>query len=292
MFRSEPNRPAGDTAARVACALSLAGLLLAGCDQKNPDPVPTNVQTETPTTPAELDAQAGPAPPPALTRGDLVSAAGRAASAYVEGRTLPEADPLVGRSFAVRVPFGCTGPSPPDASKDERDGLAAWTWGSDRKAIGLSMTPGDWTGSTLLAEAAAAKKWEAVEGFWIPRPWLASESCPAVQPDPLQTEAPPASPQTLGLAAVFEAGSSRVGRRNGRAYEFTIRAKGNELLSPPDKGYRMLLEGRVASFPSGRAIECRAPGPEQRPVCIVAIQLDRVAYEDASGRTLSQWTLG
>jgi hypothetical protein len=292
MSCSAPNRTAGDIAARVASALSLAGLLLAGCNQKNPDPAPTNVQTETPTTPAELDAPVAPAPPSALTRGDLVSAAGQAASAYVEGQTLPEADPLVGRSFAVRVPFGCNGPSLPDAAKDERDGLAAWTWSSDRKTIQLSMTPGDWTGSALLAETDAAGKWEAVEGFWIPRPWLASESCPAVQADPSQTEALPASPQTVGLAAVFEAGSSRIGRRDGRAYEFTIRAKGNEPLSPPDKGYRMLLEGRVASFPNGRAIECRAPGPEQRPVCIVAIQLNQVSYEDASGRTLSQWSSG
>lgn len=144
----------------------------------------------------------------------------------------------------------------------------------------------------MLAEAGASENWEAVEGFWIPRPWLATEACPAVRTDPLQTAALSASPQTVGLAAVFETGGSRIGRRNGRAYEFSIRAKRGTPLAPPEAGFRMLLEGRVTSFPSGRAIECRAPGPDQRPICIVAVQLDRVAFEDASRAVLSEWRPG
>lgn len=276
----------------MAAALMLAAAVLAGCNRKAPEPVATNVQTETPTTPREPAAPIVPAPPPALTRGDLVSAAGQAASAYAEGEAPSTTDPLVGRSFAVRVPFGCNGPAPADASGGESDGLAGWTWGADRKAIQLRMAPSDWTGSAMLAEAGTSDKWEAVEGFWIPRPWLASETCPAVRTDPLQTGAPPASPQTVGLAAVFETGASRIGRRNGRAYEYTVRQKGDTPLTPPEAGFRILLEGRVASFPSGRAIECRASGPNQRPVCIVAVQLDRVAYEDANDSTLSEWRPG
>lgn len=251
-----------------------------------------NAQTETPTKVTEAVVEALPARPPALTRGDLVIAAGQAASSYVEGKLPTVADPLVGRSFAVRVPFACNGPTPPDASQGNSDGLAEWSWGADEKAIRLRMTPGDWTGLALLGKTGAANKWEAVEGFWIPRPWLASESCPAVQSDPLRTEKLPASPQTVGLAAIFEKGGSRIGRRNGRAYEFTIRAKGSEQLQAPKDGYRMLLEGRLASFPSGQAFECSTSGPDQRPVCIAAIQLERVAYEDAGGSTLSEWRPG
>jgi hypothetical protein len=292
MLRHQPNCIIGRRDAVVAAALSLAVLALTGCNRKAPDPVATDVQTETPTTTSEPAAPAVPAPRPVLTRGDLVSAAGQAASAFAEGKAPSTADPLVGRSFAVRVPFGCHGPIPAGGSQAEGDGLAAWTWGPDRKSIELRMTPSEWTGSAMLAKAGAPEKWEAVEGFWIPRPWLASETCPAVKADPLQTGASPASPQTVGLAAAFEAGGSRLGRRNGRAYEHSVRMKGDTPLTPSESGFRMLLEGRVASFPSGRAIECSAPGPDQRPVCIIAIQLDRVAYEDANGSTLSEWHPG
>lgn len=292
MFYRDPVPNAGCAAARLAAAVLLAGTLLAGCDRKAPEPAPAKLQTETPTTPAPPKVPAVPAPLPALSRGDLVSAAGQAASAYAEGEAPRADDPLGGRSFAVRVPFGCSGPTRAEASIDDRNGLAGWSWGPNRKTIQLSMTPGDWTASAMLAKTGAADKWEAIEGFWVPRPWLASEACPVVQADPLQTGAIATSPQTVGLAAVFEKGGSRIGRRSGRAYEFTVRAEGPEPLAPPETGYRMLLTGRITAFPSGRAIECRAPGPDQRPVCIIAVQIDRVAYEDASGKTLSEWRPG
>lgn len=272
--------------------LSLAALALAGCNRDAPENAAANVQAEAPPTVRVPAAPVALAPPPALTRGDLVRAAGGAASAYAEGEAPSSADPLVGRSFAVRLPFGCNGPVPADAAADEGDGLPTWSWGPERKTIQLTMTPSDWAGSAMLSQAGTSDQWEAVEGFWVPHPWLLSEGCPAVQGDPLQTGVPPASPQTVGLAAMFEQGGSRLGRRNGRPYEHTIRAKGDAPLAPPEDGFRMLLEGRIASFPNSRAIACRASGPNQRPICIVAIQLDRVAYEDAGGSVLSEWRPG
>lgn len=273
-------------------ALSLAALMAAGCDRTAPEPTGANVQVA---APAEVEANAAPimpAPLPALSRADLVKAAAEAASAYAAGTVPTDADPLAGRSFSVRLPFGCSGPVPGDAERNEGSGLATWAWAPDRAAIRLRMTPSDWTGSALLAEAGTADKWEAVEGFWIPRPWLTSDTCPLVQADPLQAGAPTISPQTVGLAAVFETGGSRRGRRNGRAYEHVIRPTDEAPLASPKGGYRMLLEGRITAFPSGRAVTCRAPGPDQRPVCIVAAQLDRVAFEDSSGDMLSEWRPG
>jgi hypothetical protein len=292
MFSRELRFIADYRAAAATAVLSLAALLLVSCDRKAPDQAPANVQTEAPTVRREPAAAAVPVPLPALTRGDLVSAAGRAASAYAEGKPLPTADPLVGRAFTVRIPFGCNGPASAEAAAGEDDGLAGWTWGPDRKTLRLRMAPGDWTTSAMLAKAGASDDWEAVEGFWVPRPWLASESCPAVRSDPLETGAHPSSSQTVGLAAAFEAGGSRVGRRNGRAYEYTVRAKGDEALASPEAGFRMVLEGRLTSFPSGRSIECTAAGPDQRPICIVAIRLDRVAFEDGKGSILSEWRPG
>jgi len=276
----------------MTAVLALAGMLLAGCDRKTPDTEVTTPQTKSAIAPAEPETGAVVTPPPALIRSDLVDAARQAASAYVEGKPSPPTDPLVGRSFAVRIAFGCNGPVAPEVAKDQHDGLAGWSWRPDKKTIQMSMTPGDWTGSALLAGTGAADKWEAIEGFWVPRAWLTSESCPSIKADPLQTDALPASPQTVGLAAVFETGGSRIGRRNGRAYKATIADSGNDPVTPPEGGYRMLLQGRITSFPSGRAIECRASGPDQRPVCIVAVQLDRVAYEDAAGKNLSEWRPG
>ncbi len=172
----------------TATVLSLVSLMLVQCDRNaSPEPpLATEAPAEAPTPTPVL----APKPVSALTRGELVSAAGQAASAYAQGQVPTETDPLVGRGFAVRIPFGCTGPS--QATEGTAgDGVARWTWGPDRKTIQLSLTPGDWTGSALAFQpgpaANAAPAWEAVEGFWVPRPWLAAETCPDVRADPLQT---------------------------------------------------------------------------------------------------------
>lgn len=287
MSLQKPDMPVLKPAPHGVIAALLV-LMLAGCDRQAPGPL-ANTQAEVSATPAPRKL---PAPIPVLSRGDLVGAAARAASAYAEGKQLEGADPLVGRTFALRIAFGCAGPAPAAPQDGELSGLASWTPGADGKTIELKLTPGDWTGSALIAGGADAPTWEAVEGFWIPRPWLASESCPAVKGDPLQTGDVGAAPQTLGLAAVFDEGGSRVGRRNGRAYSFTVRAEGDAPPAVPSQGYRLALAGRIASFPDGRAIRCRASGPDQRPVCVVAATLDRVAFEDAEGGTLSEWRPG
>jgi hypothetical protein len=149
------------------------------------------------------------------------------------------------------------------------------------------MLPADWKDAAMITQAGVSDKWEAIEGFWITRPWLLADGCPAAKSDPLQT-AGAASPQTVGLAAVFDAGGSRVGRRDGRAYRFTVRQK-DEPLVPPQNGYRLVLQGRIEAFPSGRAVECRASNANERPVCILATRLDRVAFETADQDTLAEW---
>lgn len=228
------------------------------------------------------------APQPTLARKDILDAAARAASDYAVGRPLSDSDTVVGRPFSIRLPFGCSGPSP---NGDEAAGVGQWAWGPDRKTIELTMTPADWTASAMIAQAGAGTTWEAIEGFWIARPWIASEACPAVKSDPLQTVAG-VSPQTLGIAAVFEAGGSRIGRRDGRAYRYTIRSKDDAPLTAAPRGYRLLLEGRMERFPDGRAVECRGAGPDERPVCIAAARLDRVAFETVEGDVLAEWRTG
>lgn len=287
-FKPGTGRPALTGLAAIA-----ASLMLAQCDRAT-TPREAPVVAEVPDAAATPPAAVVPAAVQPLTRGELISASGQAASAYVLGLATSDTDPLVGRTFAIRIPFGCQGPSSP-VEGAAADGLARWTWGPDRKTLQISLTPGDWIGSALTTAPdpqAAPTTWEAIEGFWVPHPWVASESCPTLQGDPLQTAETAASPQTVGIAAVFEAGGSRFGRRNGRAYALTLRPTGDQPLARPPDGYRLLLEGRVVGFPGGRAIRCRAPNPDQRPVCVVAVQLDKVAFESARGVTLSEWREG
>lgn len=262
-------------------AMAGAGLLLSQCDRPDTPPIEAEPVAEPPPAPVI------PAPA-ALTRAELLAAVSRAASAYASGEPAAGPDPLVGRPFAIRLPFGCGGPQPA-ASDGAGDGLAQATWGPERRTIQLSLTPGDWMSTALVSTTAGGSDWEAVEGFWVARPWLGAETCSGVRADPLQSGQGAPSPQTVGLAAVFKADESRVGRRNGRAYAFTVRAEGDAPLTAPANGFRAVVEGRLAAFPGGQAIRCRASGPDQRPVCIAAIQLDRVAFTTAAGEVLSEW---
>lgn len=271
---------------RVAVLSTVAAaLFLAQCDRNAPEPVDAE--------PVAADPEPTPivSVPTTLTRAALLAATSRAAAAYAAGDRMEGEDPLVGRRFALRVPFGCNGPQP-TAAESAGDGLARWSWGPESQTIQLTLTPGDWL-NTALISGAAGSDWEAVEGFWIPRPWLTAGDCSTVRADPLQSGDGAPSPQTVGLAAVFTKEDSRVGRRNGRAYAFTIRPTGDTPLAAPVGGYRLVLEGRLASFPDGRAIRCRASSPDQRPVCIAAIRLDRVAFTNAdSSILLSEWRAG
>ena len=266
-------------------AAAALGLLTAACQREAEPAAPSPARS------APAEPRPEPTVRPAdLDRRQLLAAVARAASDYAAGAVAATADPLVGRQFDILLAFGCEGPevAPADGAGD---GLARWSWGPERETIRLGLTPGDWARSALIA-GGGQSQWEAVEGFWVSRPWMSADGCPSLRPDPLASGPAAPSPQTVGLAAVFEAGGSRIGRRNGRAYAHTIRQAGDAPLIALDAGYRIRLQGRVAAFPDGRAIRCRAANPNQRPVCVAAVQLDRVAFETPTGETLSEWRPG
>lgn len=266
-------------------AAAAAGFLLISCERKVEPAPPPPVPEEPEPAAAEL-----PARPAALDRRELLAAVARAASAYASGAAAPASDGLAGRPFEINLTFGCEGAEAPPV-EGAGNGLARWSWGPERETIRLGLTPGDWTRSALIA-GSGQEQWEAVEGFWVARPWMAVEGCPSVRADPLASGPGAPSPQTVGLAAVFEKGGSRLGRRNGRAYAHVVRPTGDEALTAPVDGYRVRMEGRIAAFPDGRSIRCRASSPDQRPVCVAAVQLDRVAFQTAAGETLSEWRPG
>ncbi|MXO71066.1 hypothetical protein [Alteraurantiacibacter buctensis] len=280
------NQPLSARPPRMICTV-LASVLLAGlaaCEQPadEADPVaePEPLPSAAPSLPAVL---------PGLSRADLIAAVNRAASDYAAGTVRADSDPLVGRTFAVTMAFGCGGPVAESADAAEQPGLPVALWDGEREAIALRLTPASWAESPVIAREGEESGWEAVEGFWLPRPWLTGNGCPAPRGGEAGADSVPASPQTLGIAAIFEEGGSRIGRRNGRPYAFTVRGERDEQLVAPPQGYRLVLEGRTVAFPDGRAVRCQSASADVRPVCVVASRLDRVAFETADGKLLSEW---
>lgn len=265
-------------------ALAASGLILAlsGCDRPSP-----------PETAAPEPAVAPPtvvmAPARQIDRAELLAAVDVAASAYARGQPAGGDDTLVGRRFLIHQAFGCSAVAvqPPGLAAAGGEGRAGVAFGPERRTLQLSLAPADWTEAPLTAEGG--ETWETVEGFWIHRPWIRTDECPAPPASPLPVPGAASSAETVGLAAVFETDGSRLRRRNGRAYAFTVRQEGDVALAPPPAGYRLVLEGRMIAFPEGRAIRCRSGSPDQRPVCVAAVQLDRVAFELPGGGVLSEW---
>ena len=273
----------------------LAALLLTGCERETPPPegAPAPVQNSVPVAPT------------ALGRAEIVAALALAASAHAAGADPGDATTIAGRTFSIRLPFGCFGPEGEPGSRGlSGEGLAGWRWNEDRSGQVLSLTPADWTTSEMLTAPGAEPDWERVDGYWIARPWLAQETCPAAAASQARPQgedereaedaaAPPARPApapfTAGLAAIRTEGASRLGRRDGEPYRFVVRGEGETPLTAPEGGYRVLLEGRIGAFPDGHPVRCTSEGPNNQPVCIAAIVLDRVAFETADGQQLSEW---
>lgn len=296
------------TTTRLAAPLALAAALpfLTWC-QRPPEPA----------------APANPTPPPTvvldstLNRAALLAALTEAGTALADGQTRNAA--LTGRTVSVRLPFGCGGETNVIGKAGGLPRLARNEDGS----LTLTVTPEDLSASALVpaTREGAVDKWEAVEGFWIARPWSSLDVCPtsAAQPAPAPDPTPspaqtadktPAEGKTLeaktvetvasppvvqpersaGLAAVFETGGSRLGRRQGQAYVHVIRGEKGVAPTPAPDGYALRLEGRLTAFADGKAVHCVQKDAESRPVCVAALRLDRLAFEDgATGALLSEW---
>jgi hypothetical protein len=253
------------------------------------------------------------APSPPLARADLIDAAARAADAHARGVVVaPEDGELTGRRFTLRLPFGCTGPA-----ADDGEALMRWSYDPAEETLRVSVAPKVWTNAEPVRTAATGIGYEAAEGFWIERPWLRSGDCPVMpQPAPAAEPAPGAAegnqamaaagpdgvaevapaPQaqnsrareTLALVELFKPGSRRAAQRSGKPY--TVVAK----LAPGEinlaRGLRVVVTGRVVPFGAGAPIVCSGDGINERPLCLIGAEIDRVAITDASGqRILGEW---
>jgi len=265
----------------LACAAIVIAVLAFGGERK-PTAPPAPPPKAAPVAPTP--AVAAPIPP--VARADLLDAARALADAYAsdDKAALAAKSPLAGRAFALRLPFGCEGPQ-----LGYGVAQAFYELDPEARTVRLIANPGAWTALPLFQEGPDAKRIEAVEGFWIPRPWSHAEACPPQRPRTVPAAPSPAATPSLGLARLFAADDSRLARRNARGYEKALKLGEEEPLRPP-QGYRLVLEGRFATFPDGRTARCWSESADHRPVCVYAVTFDRVAFETGDdGRLLAEW---
>jgi hypothetical protein len=249
-----------------------------------------------------------PLPAQPMTRAELLAAVREAASAAAAGADDSESQrALDGRQFALRIRFGCRGPS-----SELADELLGWSFQPERRTLRLRAMPTISADDPVAAEIAG-ERIEAVEGFWVPRPWLLEPVCPATARQPRATaepqstaapedsaaEAAPADEEIapsmrwpkVGIAQFFTASDPRTGRRDMRAYEAVkILEEGK---AAGQQGYTLVLSGRLQPVPGKRVIECVAKGPDTPPDCIVSADFDRVWIETpGSGEIVAEWGSG
>lgn len=276
------NSPRGRRRPGVASLLAIAGVvgvIVAALwigSLRSPAPAPVTAPVPaTPVTPVQL------APPP-LDRAALIQTAEARAAGDGAAPETVKAE-LVDRRFRVRIPFGCDGPQVQAGSSQ-----AYFQVDAGRRTVKLAARPTDLAGHPLVTQFPDAPGIEALETFWIPRPWARSEACPARRDKPAPPTPTPPSPPTLGLAALFEPGGSRLGRRDGRPYERVLKIPEDDPLPLADT-YVLVLEGRLTRFPSGETIRCWSETPAHRPVCVYAALMERVAFETPDGKVLAEW---
>jgi len=284
---------AGSAAAIIL--LGGGGFLFGRSTAPSPPPPPPSVVTPAP-APVAAPVVAPETPiARVLSRAEIIEIANAAADATSSGATMPDrVGAAEGAQFEVDLPFGCDGP----AAENSREPFR-WRYDTVSSALRISVAPavfdpGDWLGKPSPdnsgTTAPAASK-EAIEGFWIARPWSSRGTCEAGSPTtaPLGIDAVTLPGQTLGLAQIFTDQGSKNARRGGKPYE-SIRRIGEDDLKI-DQGLRVRLRGRVARFPNGSTVRCRQPaGKEQRPICLVAVSFDEVGIENPSTQdTIATW---
>lgn len=219
-----------------------------------------------------------PAPPPPLDRAALIAAAASAADAVASGSALPQSNAaLVGRSFILRIPFGCQGDMTDgkETGGNEKEGWAGWSFNPKSRALRLTARGSNLTDADWLKQVAGAMAFDAVEGFWLRRPWTRAEQC---GPDDLAPSDAPldVSQQRLAIVQFYSPEAPRTLRRGDRPYSSTIKLEEGD--APSRLGYQLQLEGKLSGFPDGQPVHCSLQDASVIPRCVIAVEFERVAF--------------
>jgi len=283
-------------AMKAPCLLLLPALaVLSACKPTSE----TNQQAEVNAVqPVENVAPAVPLPQPPMDRAALLQAVALARSAAAAGADDRQAQQaLDGKEFELRIRFGCAGAT--EAGKT-RPSLS-WSFDSKSGVLRLRAAP------DLSEDAPVAKGLqdiEAVEGFWLSRPWLLPAACPAKPPmppvqstgdkseaegDAAPAEGPAAVAPKVGIAQFFTANDPRTTRRDHRPYETVD--KRDPGTSIGTQGFDLVLSGRLRLLPEGRVVRCVPSGVNSPPDCVVSAQFDHVWIDDAATKErIADWS--
>ena len=271
----------------------VAGVVLAGC-RPVPDPGAEETVTNQPAQPAPR-----PIAEPPIDRERLLASVARAASAYAAGGDISQVDrALDGKRFEIRLRFGCGQP----ATNGNSNG---WTVDADGKTVRLKAVPDISFDDPLVRRLAGAEGVEAVEGFWLKRPWLQTDACPrqpapAPKPEPPSDEAADPPDETkaaliaprdvprVGIAQFFTETDSRTRRRSARPYEAVKSV--DEIRGVQADGFNLVLSGRLKAGPAGRVIACGSASIDSWPDCLIFADIDQVRMERPETReVIAEW---
>lgn len=285
----------------MICASGLA--LIAGCGpSRDTADTPANDQTENEATASPI----APVVPKALGRSDLLLAMGKVASAFALGKDdIADQRALDGQIFEFRMRYGCT-----SVGQGSTIEPLSVSFDEENRTLRLSAHPGVTMADATIA-AVTHGQVEAVEGFWIDRPWLLEAGCPrpraqvprpetqgaGSEADQAPTQAAPVNPPVtvptarFAIAQFFGEEESRTLRRNSRPYQLTKTLA--EGVTPSSAGYDIVLAGRLRKLPDGRVISCTTTDPVAGPSCVVSVAFDRVSIRRGDNdELLSEWGSG
>jgi hypothetical protein len=234
--------------------------------------------------------------PESLDREAILRAVAQAASAHAAGADNSAAQrTLDGRQFEFRIRFGCRGPS---ATLSEQ--WLGWAMDAQKGTLRVRARP-TLAAEDPLVQSLGGRSFEAVEGFWIPRPWLLQASCPAAAAEATAAPADEVAEQAakvdeplpswprIGIAQFFSETDPRTGRRSMRPYEAVKTLEAGQ--SAGSQGFDLVLSGRLKALPDKRVIACVSKGAQSPPDCIVSAQFDRVRIEaPGAGDVIAEWS--
>ena len=325
-------------------AVPVMAIALSGCQLTTDDPIKQDQTKDDKTAPLPK-VQAPTVQDIAVDRRQLLLAVNEAVSAAATGMDDTSAQAsLIGRQFILKLPLGCSGESDaasgwiydeasqrltikatPDMSLAELEDVLppvpnaplASTPATEDAATKNAVTANEPLEKSTTSSSATSSnvprpnKIEAVDGFWIPRPWIFTDTCPvdpnanmALVSDKVEpalagsnavkttTETDPvddnALPPTIGIAHFYTARDPRVGRRNGQAYRITKRVTEEERPNP--QSLRLVLRGRLGMLAGGKVIQCSTPKDASHPRCVISASFDRVSFENANGSIIyAEW---